>query len=276
MKSNLTSVYPYFGYEFGENKALWGILGLGEGDVTITQRDQSIKTDTSMRMGAVGAKGPILSQREGDGMDMTLQTDGMYVQMDSEATRGMESSETDVTRLRLSLDTSKDFDAGEGTLTPSFQLGVRHDSGDAEEGIGMEAGAALRYVFGGLTFEGAVNKLLAHEEDEYEEWGASAAVRIDPGQSGRGLSLNIAPTWGTASSNVDRLWSAEELHTLQESDDFEATEQLNAEISYGLWKPFLSWHGLFTPFVGLSVSDNSSTYRTGTRWNIRPNAAMKT
>ena len=275
VESNLTSVYPYLGYEFGENNALWGILGLGEGDVTVTQRDQSIKTDTSMRMGAGGAKSPILSQSEGDEMNMTLQTDGMYVQMNSEETKGMESSRTEVKRLRLSFDSSKDFNVEEGTLTPSVQLGVRHDSGDAEEGMGVEAGAKLRYVSGKLTFEGAVKKLLVHEDDKYEDWGASAVVRIDSDKSGKGLSLNIAPTWGTASNNVDRLWSSEELHNLQENGDFEASEQLNAEISYGLWKPLSFLHGLVTPYLGFSLSDNSNTYRTGTRWNIHPNATMK-
>ena len=88
VESNLTSVYPYVGYEFGENGSVWGTLGIGEGDVTITQQsNRSTKADVSMRMGAVGAKGHLLSEREGDGMDMTLKTDGMLVQMDSETTR---------------------------------------------------------------------------------------------------------------------------------------------------------------------------------------------
>ena len=61
---------------------------MGEGDVTLIQEDRTIKTDTSMYMGAVGAKGPLLSQREGDGMDVILQTDGMWVQMDSAKAHG--------------------------------------------------------------------------------------------------------------------------------------------------------------------------------------------
>ena len=122
----------------------------------------------------------------------------------------MESSETDVTRFRLTLDSSKNFEVrGEGVLTPSVQMGVRHDAGDAEEGMGLEVGAGVRYVSGGFTLEAEVRKLLVHEDSNYEEWGASAAIRLDPGEQERGLSLNITPTWGT-SNNVDRLWSAEE------------------------------------------------------------------
>ena len=276
VESRLTSVYPYFGHEFGEDKAVWVTLGRGEGDVKLTQEDQVIRTDTSMYMGAVGAKGPILSQSTGDGMDMTLQADGMWVRMDSEKTKGMVSSESEVTRLRLMLDSSKKFNIGNGVLRPSFQLGVRHDGGDAEEGMGLEAGGGVRYVSGGLTLEAEVRKLLVHEDSKYDEWGASAAIRLDPGKQGRGLSLSIVPTWGTASNDIDRLWSAEGVHTLGGSNKYEASEQqLNAEIGYGLWRPLASLRGLFTPFVKLSLGEESNrTYRTGARWNIAPNATM--
>ena len=276
VESNLTSVYPYAGYEFGENKAIWGTVGMGEGNVTITQKNRSTKADVSMLMGAVGAKGPILSQSAGDGMDMTLQTDGMWVQMDSEKTTGMASSETDVTRLRLTLDSSKNFDVGRGTLTPSVQLGVRHDGGDAEEGMGVEAGGGVRYVYRGLTLEAEASKLLVHEDSKYEEWGASAAIRLEPGKQGRGLSLSVVPTWGT-SNNVDRLWSAEGVHTLggSDKDKYEASRQLNAEIGYGLWRPLSFLEGLVTPYLSLSLGEESnSTYRAGARWNIAPNATM--
>ena len=239
VESSLTSIYTYAGHEFGENRAVWGMVGVGAGDVTLTQKNRSTKADISMYMGAVGAKGPILSQSAGDGMDVILQTDAMWVQMDSEKTTEMVSTESDVARLRLTLYSDKSFDVGAGKLTPSFQMGVRHDSGDAEEGMGLEAGGGVRYVAGGLTLEAEARKLLVHEDSKYEEWGASAAVRIDPGQSGRGLSLSIAPTWGTASNNnIDRLWSVEGVHTLGESNEDEAaSSQLNAEIGYGLWRP---------------------------------------
>ena len=278
VESSLTSVYPYFGYEFGEDKVLWGILGIGEGDVTLTQQNnRSNKADISMRMGAVGAKGPLLSQREGDGMDMTIQADGMWVQMNSDKTREMVSSESDVTRLRLMLDSSKNFNVREGVLTPFFQMGVRYDGGDAEEGMGLEAGGGVRYVSGGLTLEAEARKLLVHEQDKYEEWGARAAVRIDSGKQGQGLSLSIAPTWGTAASNnADRLWSAKELHTLGGNENLKNSEQrLDAEIRYGLWRPFSFLKGLLTPFISASLSDDSDkVYRTGARWNIAPNANM--
>ena len=273
VESSLTSVYPYFGYEFGENKSIWGILGMGEGDVTLTQENRFTKADTSMYMGAVGAKGSVFSEKEGDGMDMTLQTDVMWVRMESEQTRDMVSTESDVARLRLTLDSARSFDVGAGKLTPSFQLGVRHDSGDAEEGMGLEAGGAVRYAVGALTLEGSLRKLVAHEESGHEEWGASAALRVDPGQSGRGLNLSVLPTWGEPSSGVSNLFSVEGPRQIG-SDGFKAENRLEAEIGYGISNPFKKLLGVLTPYFGLSMGDNNRVTKTGARWEISHNANL--
>ena len=56
----------------------------------------------------------------------------------------------------------------------------------------------------GLTIEGRARTPLVHS-DEYEEWSVSGLARIDPGASGRGLSLGVRPAWGETSSGVRRL-----------------------------------------------------------------------
>ena len=284
VKSELTSLYPYLGYEFSENKSIWGILGIGEGNVTVTQfanenrsKNETTEADISMRMGAVGAKGPILSQSEGNRMDMTLQTDGMYVRTDSDSTEGMKGAETEVTRLRLMIDSSRSFKTGQGgAFTPSFQMGVRHDGGDAEEGVGFETGAGVLYQKGPLTLEGTVRKLLAHEDEGYEEWGASFALSLEPEKGGRGLSLHVLPTWGDYNSSIDRLWRAEGVHQLGRDgyQEGKAENRLDAEIGYGIFKPFATLRGLFTPYFGLSMGDGLDVYRTGTRLSLSPNAKL--
>ena len=67
----------------------------------------------------------------------------------------IEGVTVDVTRLRLSFEASHahEFASG-GTLTPSVELGLRHDGGDGETGTGMELGGRLRYLSQGLTIEG--------------------------------------------------------------------------------------------------------------------------
>ena len=77
---------------------------------------------------------------------------------------------------------------------------MRHDGGDAETGTGVEVGGRIRYTDAGsgLTVEANARKLIAHEDSGYEEWGAGGSVRLDPGASGRGLSLSLAPGVGHA------------------------------------------------------------------------------
>ena len=92
-------------------------------------------------------------------------------------------------------------------LTPGLEVGLRHDGGDAETGTGVELGGRIAYAnaASGLSLEARARTLIANEDSGYEEWGASASVRLDPGASGRGLSLTVAPALGTASSGMERL-----------------------------------------------------------------------
>ena len=56
----------------------------------------------------------------------------------------------------------------------------------------------------GLTIEGRARTPLVHS-DEYEEWNVNGLARIDPGASGRGLSLGVRPAWSETSSGVRQL-----------------------------------------------------------------------
>ena len=154
------------------------------------------------------------------------------------------------------------------SLTPTLEVGLRHDWGDAETGFGLEVGGRVQYADPrlGLTVEGTVRGLLAHEDSDYQEWGASGSLRIAPGQDGQGLSLTLAPTWGAASSGMDGLWSRQTTAGLAPQGARPSpTAQLNAEIGYGIPAPF--GPGLLTPYAGTVLSDGAArTYRLGTRW----------
>ena len=58
-------------------------------------------------------------------------------------------------------------------MTPTVELGVRHDWGDAETGFGLELGGRVRYADPnlGLTIEAAVRGLLTHEDSDYQRMG---------------------------------------------------------------------------------------------------------
>ena len=282
VESSLTSVNPYVRYEASDRLSVWGLVGYGTGDMTLTQaandnRDEIVtRTDISMRLGAAGARGVLLKAGEDGGIDLALRGDAFLVQMDWEKVSNETDTGADASRLRLVLEAGRPFLLGEGAvLTPALELGLRHDGGDAETGTGVELGGRIGYTDAGsgLTVEANARKLIAHEDSGYEEWGAGGSVRLDPGASGRGLSLSLAPVWGTPSSGVERLWSARDAAGLVRDDDFEAERRLEGEIGYGLGA--FGERGVVMPYAGLGLAEaGDRTWRAGARWSLAPHLAM--
>ena len=152
---------------------------------------------------------------------------------------------------------------------------MRHDVGDAETGAGIEIGGGLSYTdpTSGLTVDAKARGLVAHEDADYAEWGASGSVRIEPGTSGRGLSLTLAPTWGAAGGGAERLWSAYDAQDLVSNDEIDARSRFDAEIGYGF--SVFGDRGVATPLAGWSRSAATETLRLGhllrlgfSEWNL--------
>ena len=279
VESSLTALYPYAKLGLSDRMEAWGMVGLGTGELTVRESGgRPIETDLGMTMGAVGTRGRLLSAGEGGGLDLALRSDAMWVRMKSDAVSGGEgnlaAAQALVSRLRLIVEGSRTFAmADERTITPRGEVGVRHDLGDAETGTGLEVGAGMKFAGGGFSVEGAVRALVAHEDAHYREWGASGAIRVDPGTAGRGLSLSIAPTWGNAASAAARLWSARDAGGLVRADDFEAKSRLEAELGYGVGAPH--GPGLVTPYAGFTLSEGAHrALRTGVRWNASQSATV--
>ena len=159
----------------------------------------------------------------------------MWVGTKSAKSDELSATEGDVTRLRLTLQGERVFTSDNGaTFTPSAEVGLRQDGGDAETGAGVEVGAGVRYTAGSLSVEGRVRTLVAHEDSGYEEWGASGAIRVTPGASGRGLTLSIAPEWGHTGSARERLWSARDARELEGNPEIEPGGRLVMDAGLGL------------------------------------------
>ena len=227
-----------------------------------------------MTMGAVGTRGKVLEAGADGGLDLAIKSDAMWVRMKSDEGDGLSAAKSDVTRVRLVLEASRALAMQSGqTFTPSVEVGLRHDGGDAETGAGLELGARAQLAGEGFSIEGAIRGLVAHEESGYEEWGASGTVRIDPGASGRGLSLTFTPTWGVPSSGVEQLFGLENPRGLAEDREFEAEGRLEAELGYGIGVRHT--RGVVTPYTGLSLTQGAGrTLRAGTRWTVAPGAVL--
>ena len=280
VESTLTSVNPYVRYRASDRLSAWGLLGYGAGDMTMTQAANNnrgeivTRTDLSMRLGAAGARGVLLEADESGGIDLALRGDAFLVQMESEKAANTVATKADASRLRLVLEAGRSFGLGEGAvLVPGLELGLRHDGGDAETGAGVELGGRIRFADAGsgLTVEANARTLVAHEDSSYREWGAGGSLRLDPGASGRGLSLSLAPVWGTPSSGVERLWSARDAAGLAPGGEFEAERRLEGEVGYGLGA--FGGRGRVTPYAGLGLAEaGDRTWRAGARWSLAPHA----
>ena len=277
LENALTSLHPYLRYAVNERLDVWGVLGYGWGDVTLKPGpDATLETGTTLVMGTFGGRGILLPATELGGFELATRTDAMLTRMTSDADAVLDATDADAHRLRLVLEGTREVAWPEGqSVTPAVEIGLRHDWGDAETGFGLELGGRVQYADPtiGLTIEAAVRGLLAHEDSDYGEWGASGSLRIAPGPDGQGLSLTLAPTWGAASSGVDGLWTRQTTAGLAPQGVQAApTGRLNAEIGYGVPAPFGT--GLLTPYAGTVLTDSADrTWRLGTRLQLHGRGA---
>ena len=269
LDSVLTAVHPYARYQATERLSAWGVLGYGAGDLTLATAGSTWRTDTAMRMAAAGARGVLL--RGAGGLQLAAKMDARLTHIASAAATGeaglLGAAAGGASRVRLLLEGSRAFSFG-GTrmLTPTVELGVRRDGGDAETGTGIDLGGSLRYADTrlGLTVDASGRYLVAHEDDAYREWGASASVRIDPGAAGRGLRLAVAPSWGaSATGGAERLWSLRDARGLA-GYAADGSMRLDADIGYGL--AAFRGRGSMLPFVGLRLAGTGRDWRAGVRW----------
>ena len=115
------------------------------------EADPAITTDTSMWMAAAGARGVLVAAADTGGFELAASGDAQIVSMRSGEASGdgggrLAASEAQTSRVRLMLEGSQRIElAGGQTLTPSLEVGVRHDGGDAETGAGIEIGGGIAW-----------------------------------------------------------------------------------------------------------------------------------
>ena len=255
--------------------SLWGVAGYGAGTLTLRPGEGSaIETDMGLAMGALGLRGVVVEAPAEGGMELSVKTDAMAVRTTSDAARGedggnMAASEADVTRLRLGLQaTWHGVVGGGGVLTPTVEVGVRHDGGDAETGYGADIGAGVAWSdpARGLSADIRARGLLTHEADGFGERGLSGTLAWDPAPStALGPSLTLSQTVGAASSGgAEALLGRGTMARLPAAEGGALDRRrLEATLGYGL--ALFDGRYTGTPELGLGVSDASREYRLGWR-----------
>ena len=292
VESTLTGIYPYAALDLSARVRAWAAAGLGEGSLTLTpetgEAERAIETDMSLGLAALGAKGNLVEPAGGSGFRLDLEADAFWVRTSSDAVRSqagnLAGAQADVTRLRLGLDGGYAFALpgsgsgtgdGGGTLEPTFELGLRHDGGDAETGWGVDVGGGLRWNDAalGLSAEVSGRGLLAHEAAGLKDRGVSGSLAWDPDPSSdRGPSLSLRQTVGAqAAGGADALLGRQTLADLAANDNGFESRRLELKLGYGL--PAFGDRFTGTPELGFALSDTAREVRLGWRLGLVPGGA---
>ena len=152
MSSTLTGVYPWARHAISERLSAWGVAGYGEGALTLTPagpdggNGPAIRSDLELAMAAAGVRGVLLAAPADGGPEVAVKADALGVRTTSATAPDLAAADADVTRLRLGVEGAwaVRLENG-GTLTPTLEIGVRHDGGDAETGAGADLGGGLAW-----------------------------------------------------------------------------------------------------------------------------------
>ena len=267
--SSMTGFYPWLGYQVNDRVSVWGVTGYGTGALSLTPDGATaLETGMSMAMTAAGTRGELIGSRATGGFALAFKADALWVgagteQVDGAAGR-LNASEAGVTRIRTALEGSRGFSVGGRlSLTPSVEVGLRQDGGDAETGTGMDVGGGLVFSDSvtGLSLDVRMRTLVVHQAEGFTERGMSLSFGWDPTPSSPlGLTARVAPSWGgSAMGGAEALWNSQMAYGTGSHQMYGAGGQLNAEVGYGL--PAGRFVG--TPSVGYSASHYGRDYRMG-------------
>ena len=200
----MTGLYPWLGYTVSDRVSVWGVTGYGTGALALTPGEApALTSGLSMGMAAGGMRGD-LADSVVAGFGLAFKADALWVGTAIDGVEGpggnLAATEAAATRVRTGLEASRGYRFERGlSLTPSVEVGLRHDGGDAERGAGLDVGAGLVVsdTSTGLAVDVRVRMLLVHQADGFSERGLSLAVSYDPTPSTPlGFTARVEPSWG--------------------------------------------------------------------------------
>ena len=284
VESTLTSMFPWARHVLSDRLELWSALGYGTGELTVTPKRAgteedapALRADLELWSAAVGLRATLREDGD-DGVSVTGKSDAMIVQTSSGRARGadggnLEPARATVTRLRLGIEGEQTFTIGTGTeLTPSAEFGIRHDSGDAETGYGLDVGAGVKLSdrIRGFEAEIAGRGLLTHEAGGFADRGVSGSLawRQKP-SSDRGAKLTLTQTLGgSAADGLNALLTSSTLDALAANDDGGEAEpesrRLELKLGYGL--PAFGGRFTWTPEMSFGLSETERDVSLG--WQL--------
>ena len=266
--NTLTGLFPYGHYALSPRLGIWGTVGYGWGELSLEPDDgEDYTPSTTMTMAALGIDGVVLDGGS-EGFSVNTTADVLTLKTSSEDVDGLDSSEGNLSRIRVGLEATRPLPLDQGaSLLPSMEVGIRQDSGDAEFGFGMDLGAGILWMDPerGISGELKGRTLLLHTEEDFQEQSLALSFSWEPSPHNRGPSLSMGHTMGAAPSDgMDALLNSTTIEGLAIAPG--NGQQFEAELAYGFsaYNDRLS----FTPALGLALSPTSRNYSL--LWSLAP------
>ncbi len=284
LETTLRNIYPYAHWSPRPGLGLWGVLGYGFGEVSLSDNTiENLDTGLEMWLAALGGRNELTSL---DQIMLAVKADVFGVWMESDQANAFDvskelssagalpSAHAHSSRARVALEGRANWALSQHSqLAPRLELGARWDGGDAETGLGAELGGGLSYTDTrlGLNVQASGRYLLVHDVKAIKEWGAQLTVNVETDLGAEGLAMSLQPAWGQVDDNT-ALWRSDQRLRSGSLEQIASTtasakpswepQRMDLELRYGIGTP----RGLLTPFTEVSLAANGvSRLRMGTR-----------
>ena len=270
LESRTHTVHPYLYWQPTERLSVWGIGGLGTGQVEVREPGQTHDFDTDFRMFAAGVRA-VLARRGNN--EWGLRADVFSAQLETDALEGIAKINGEAHRGRLMLEWVHNTALSAGrSMSMQMEAGGRFDGGDADRGIGAETGVRLGYLNANSGLDVALHgRLLVVHESDYQDWGVGVQASWDPGEKQRGLRASVMSSWGqdgggqmTLWDNADAVMHPAGMGALGTSSQY----RMEIDVAYGDGMKSLGLPGLLTPYSRLRWTGQSRELSLGTEWSL--------
>ena len=273
--SRMNTFHPYLYWQLTERVSVWGMGGLGRGQVDVNEPGRSHDFEADFRMFSGGVR-TVLSRRGSN--EVGLRADAFSAQLETEASEDIAKVRGEAHRARLMLEWvhTKQLSAGR-SLSLKAEAGGRFDGGDAERGSGVETGFRLGYLDANSGLDVAMlGRVLVVHESDYRDWGLGVQASWDPGEKQRGFRVSVTSTRGQDGGGRTTLWNNANTVTRPPgmgAMGMSSQSRMESEVAYGGLKT-LGLPDLLTPYSRLRWAGQGRELAWGTAWSLPPRSQL--
>ena len=273
--SRMNTFHPYLYWQLTERVSVWGMGGLGRGQVDVNEPGRSHDFEADFRMFSGGVR-TVLSRRGSN--EVGLRADAFTAQLETDASGDIGEVRGEAHRARLMLEWvhTKQLSVGR-SLSLKAEAGGRFDGGDADRGSGAETGFRLGYLDANSGLDVAMlGRVLVVHESDYRDWGLGVQASWDPGEKQRGFRVSVTSTRGQDGGGRTTLWNNANTVTRppgMSAMGMSSQSRMESEVAYGGLKT-LGLPGLLTPYSRLRWAGQGRELAWGTAWSLPPRSQL--